>query len=90
MICRYDVAEMCIDHMVMGKTEASYFRSDLLDQRAEVMQQWAEFVTGLTMDDRADIREAKALAAFDMAQRDGKDFGLIDWMEVVEDRSEGA
>ena len=58
-ICDRDLAEMCCDHMIKGTAERAYFRSDLLDQRAEIMQQWAEHVTGLTMDDFADGFEEK-------------------------------
>jgi integrase len=41
-----DVAEMCLAHKVYGKTESAYARSDLLDQRADLMQRWADHVTG--------------------------------------------
>lgn len=53
-ICDRDLAEMCCDHMVKGSAERAYFRSDLIDQRAEIMQKWAEHVTGQTMEDFAD------------------------------------
>lgn len=39
------VAEMCLDHKVLNKTEAAYMRSDLLDERREVLEAWASFVT---------------------------------------------
>jgi len=87
-VCSNDLAEMCVDHTVKSKTEASYFRSDLLEQRAKVMQQWAEFVTGLTSDDRAEIWETKTLIAFEKQQREGKVPSHIDWRDVVEDRSD--
>lgn len=41
-------AEMCLDHKVLDKTEAAYMRSDLLDERREVLEQWADLVIGAT------------------------------------------
>ena len=38
-----DVAEMALSHVVEDKTEAAYRRGDLLDKRASLMQEWAEF-----------------------------------------------
>lgn len=42
----YDVAEKALGHIVGGKVERSYARSDLLDQRRILMEKWAAFVTG--------------------------------------------
>jgi len=53
-ICERDIAEMCCAHMVKGRVEKAYWRSDMLDQRRKVMSKWAEHVTGLTMDDFVD------------------------------------
>ena len=39
-----DVAELSLAHVVGGATERAYFRSDLLDQRRELMQAWADFI----------------------------------------------
>lgn len=44
--CSYDVAETALAHRVGGKVERSYARSDMLEQRREVMARWAAFVTG--------------------------------------------
>lgn len=44
--CDYDVAETVLAHKVGGRVERTYARSDLLDERAAVMQRWADFVTG--------------------------------------------
>ncbi len=42
----YDVAEMALAHIVGGKVERAYARSDLLERRLILMEKWAEFVTG--------------------------------------------
>ncbi|WP_412507545.1 tyrosine-type recombinase/integrase [Roseovarius sp. SYSU LYC5161] len=41
----YDVAETALGHVIGGRVERSYARSDLLDRRRALMQQWAYFVT---------------------------------------------
>lgn len=43
--CPRDVAEMILAHSVMGKVEASYQRSDLLDIRRGWLDRWTRFVT---------------------------------------------
>lgn len=43
--CSWEVAETALAHKVGGKVERSYSRSDLLDQRREVMAAWGAFVT---------------------------------------------
>ena len=40
-----DAAEKQLGHVVAGKTERAYYRSDLLDARRDQMQQWGEYVT---------------------------------------------
>ena len=35
--------EAALAHVVRNKTEAAYFRSDLLDQRSHLMERWAQF-----------------------------------------------
>jgi integrase len=45
-VCSFDVAETVLGHMVGGKVERAYARSDLLDQRRVVMEKWAAHVTG--------------------------------------------
>ncbi len=41
----YDVAETSLAHILGGKVERSYARSDLLEKRRVLMQKWADFVT---------------------------------------------
>ena len=41
-----EVAEACLSHQVKNEVEAAYARSDLLERRREVMQLWADYVTG--------------------------------------------
>lgn len=40
------VAESALAHNVGNATEAAYMRSDLFEQRRELMQRWADYVTG--------------------------------------------
>lgn len=40
-----EVAEMALAHAVENKVEAAYARSDLLDRRRDLMEQWAIFVS---------------------------------------------
>lgn len=41
-----DLAERSLAHTIKDKVEAAYHRTDLLDQRRELMNAWARFVTG--------------------------------------------
>ena len=41
------LAETSLDHRIGGKVERSYQRSDLLEQRRALMQEWADFVTSV-------------------------------------------
>jgi integrase len=41
-----EVAEACLAHQVKNEVEAAYARSDLLERRRQVMQLWADYVTG--------------------------------------------
>ena len=43
---RREVAEMCLAHRVGSGVEHAYARSDLLDRRRVLMEQWSAFVTG--------------------------------------------
>lgn len=43
---RREVAEQALGHVVRGQVEAAYQRSDLLEQRREVMQAWADHIAG--------------------------------------------
>lgn len=45
-VSSYDVIETALGHIVGGKVERSYMRSDLLDRRRLLMDAWARFVTG--------------------------------------------
>lgn len=40
----YEVAETALGHIIGGRVERSYARSDLLDQRRLLMQRWSDFV----------------------------------------------
>lgn len=40
-----EVAEAALAHVVSNKIEAAYARSDLFQRRAELMQQWADYLT---------------------------------------------
>lgn len=42
----WEVAESCLAHSTGNKVERSYKRTDLLEQRRELMQRWADFVEG--------------------------------------------
>ena len=39
-----DLAEMCLAHTVAGAVERSYWRSDMVEQRRDVMQAWGDFL----------------------------------------------
>ena len=41
---RHDVVESALAHAVGNATEAAYFRSDLLDLRRMLMEEWSEFL----------------------------------------------
>ena len=40
-----EVLEAALAHQVANKVEAAYFRSDLLEKRRELMQQWADYLS---------------------------------------------
>ncbi|MXZ32366.1 MAG: DUF4102 domain-containing protein [Gammaproteobacteria bacterium] len=40
------VAELCLAHVNDNETEAAYLRTDMLQHRAALLQQWADYVTG--------------------------------------------
>jgi hypothetical protein len=44
--CPWDVSETILAHVIGGRVERSYARSDMLDRRRPVMQAWADHVTG--------------------------------------------
>lgn len=43
-LINYDVVEACLSHVIADQTRKAYNRSDYLEQRIEVMQQWGDFV----------------------------------------------
>ncbi|MFT7688454.1 MAG: integrase, partial [Candidatus Azotimanducaceae bacterium] len=42
-----ELAEAALAHVLGDKTEAAYQRGDMLEKRAELMQDWANYVSGL-------------------------------------------
>ena len=38
--------EFALAHSIADKTEAAYVRSDLFEDRVELMQTWADYVSG--------------------------------------------
>lgn len=38
-------SEVCLDHKALSKVEKAYLRDDLLEQRREILTQWAGYVT---------------------------------------------
>ena len=40
-----EVVEAALAHKVANKVEAAYFRTDLLEKRGELMQQWADYLS---------------------------------------------
>ena len=43
-----EVAELCIEHNTASKVVRAYRRTDFLEQRAVLMQRWADHVTGVS------------------------------------------
>lgn len=43
---RHEVAETVLGHVVGGSVERAYRRTDFLKQRRELLEQWADFVSG--------------------------------------------
>lgn len=42
---RRDIAELCNAHKIFGAVEAAYIRTDFLDERRELLQEWSDFIT---------------------------------------------
>ena len=53
-----DLAERSLAHTIKDKVEAAYHRTDLLEQRRELMDAWATFVGGHNAGDRYDFVDA--------------------------------
>ncbi|MEH6459750.1 tyrosine-type recombinase/integrase [Chitinimonas sp. JJ19] len=49
-----DLAERALAHTVKNKVEAAYHRTDLLEQRRKMMEDWAKYVTGTETGTMAD------------------------------------
>lgn len=47
---RRDLAERALAHVVASKVEAAYHRTDLLEERRPMMEAWADYCTGATVD----------------------------------------
>ena len=43
-----EVAELCIEHNTANKVVRAYRRTDFFEQRAILMQRWADHVTGVS------------------------------------------
>jgi hypothetical protein len=41
-----DVVRACHDHAIGSKVDQAYMRSDLLEQRRDLMQRWSDYLTG--------------------------------------------
>ena len=41
-----DYAERALSHLIFSETEAAYHRTDLLDQRRDMMEAWSQYVCG--------------------------------------------
>ena len=48
-----DVVEAALAHQVANKVEAAYFRTDLLEKRRELMQQWADYLSADSATERS-------------------------------------
>lgn len=53
------VAEMALAHTIGNDVEKAYRRGDLLAKRAELMQQWAIYVTTAPADNVVRLRKQK-------------------------------
>lgn len=47
---RQDIAELCNAHKIFKSVEAAYVRTDFLAERRELLNKWADFVTGVNAD----------------------------------------
>lgn len=50
-----DVVEMALAHAIKDKTEAAYFRADLLAKRAALMQTWADYCDRILVADGSNV-----------------------------------
>ena len=63
----HSVMEAAVAHKVANRVEAAYFRSDLLDKRRELMQQWADYLCA--SDRNIAQRNARELRASPQTER---------------------
>jgi len=49
----HEVCEMALAHTIPNKAEAAYRRGDLLDKRREMMEAWADYLSGHSDDEKA-------------------------------------
>lgn len=40
-----DAVELCLTHSIDTKAEAAYRRGDMMEKRAAIMQEWADYAT---------------------------------------------
>ena len=45
-----EVVEAAVAHVVQNKVEAAYMRSDLFERRRRLMNDWAAYLAGETLD----------------------------------------
>lgn len=48
-LVNYDVVEACLSHIIADQTRKAYNRSDYLEQRVPVMQQWGDYIERCSM-----------------------------------------
>jgi len=53
-----EIAEAALAHAIKDKAEAAYRRSDAIERRRILMQQWADFCTGVKADNVIPLRQA--------------------------------
>lgn len=85
-ICDARLAENCIQHETRGKVERAYQRSDKLELRRSVMEEWAKFVTGKTHHDLADAFEARKIERLRELHSEGKMLDVT-YRDMIEERN---
>ena len=63
-VCDEKMAEFCIQHQTRTKEGRAYLRTARLEERRVIMDKWAEFVTGKTVHDYAEVLDDKTLVEF--------------------------
>lgn len=74
-VCDKEMQKRCIQHVVESPEDAAYLRSQLLPQRLDVMQQWADYATSLERSlSKEKRRQRERRLALDVpAEKAGKD-----------------